>query len=144
MAAGRPGKGTTEKSRKKAGREMGTKPGVGSWEGGPRQGQRTGVTVKRCLWRLREARKPEQALGEVQSAVPQRRAGRSQQRGGNWNPEKHGDLLKVTMSEPGPKLMSADFTALRRKDTEKQSSEPRGEAEVGGPGKSARKDSLYR
>lgn len=48
------------------------------------------------------------------------------------------------MSEPGPKLMSADFTALRRKRTEKKSPELRGEAEVGGPGKSARKDSLYR
>ncbi|XP_039743935.1 beta-secretase 1 isoform X4 [Pteropus medius] len=111
---------------------MGTKPGVGSWEGGPKQGQRAGVTVKRCLWRLREAKKPEQALGEVQSAVPQRTTGarRSQQRGGNWSPEKHGDLPMVTMSEPGPKLMSADFTALRRKDTEKKSPELRGEAEL--------------
>lgn len=57
------------------------------------------------------------------------RAGRSQ-RTRWWG--KHSDLPRVTRSEPAPQLRSADFTALRRSDTEMEGPKVGGGAEVKG------------
>lgn len=54
------------------------------------------------------------------------RAGRSQPDGGG----KHSDLPRVTRLEPAPQPRSADFTALRRSDTEMGGPKVRGEAKV--------------
>lgn len=82
----------------------------------------------------------EQALEEVWSAVPQRTANHRKEwlRGKNWSLEKHGDLPKVTRSEPASKPRPADFTSLRKEDTEMKGPKVREEAEVGGQGRLAR------